>query len=89
MIQSNEVKQWAGSLVNLPPNGSPQDMGGAEGYGRGLQPYLRWRDPHFGSAPLGGGEGKGILRICTVYIFHSSFKLAHEYLLSSGPNLRK
>lgn len=89
MIQSNEVKQWAGSLVNLPPNGSPQDMGGAEGYGRGLQPYLRWRDPHFGSAPLGGGEGKGILRICTVYIFHSSFKLAHEYLLSSGPSLRK
>lgn len=39
--------------------------------------------------PFGGGEGKGIMRISTVYIFHSSFKLAHEYLLSSGPNLRK
>lgn len=59
MIQSNEVKQGAGSLVNLPPDGSPQDMGGAEGYGRGLQPYLPWRDPHFGSDPLRGRGGKG------------------------------
>ena len=83
MIQSNEVKPWAGSLLNLPPDGLPQDVGGA------FSPIFLGGIHTLHQPLFGGGEGKGIMRRSIVYIFHSSFKLAHEYLLISGPNLRK
>ena len=82
MIHGNN-KQLAGSWVNLPPDGSPQDLGKASSSIflsriHSLQQPVFW-----------GREGKVTLRRHTVYIFHNSFKLAHEYPLISGPGLRK
>ena len=69
--------------MNLPPDGSPQDLGKASSSIflsriHTLQQSLFW-----------GREGKGTIRRHIIYIFHNSFKLAHEYPLISGPGLRK
>lgn len=64
MINGNEVKQLAGSLVNQPPDGWPQDPGEASSYGfPGKMLFALWGRWRRGTANSGTVRGESCLHL--------------------------